>query len=458
VSYHPGIVDADKGADELRPFSPTVQDWLLGSKIEPTVVFRELTSLSLGTLNRVLNDTENFLAKRMRSIHSGTYIFVDKVDQAVRGLPPEAWIYVQAGLIEAAWDLMSSNRHLRVFATIRQEAFSNYQSDIKNNLFGATTSLHYSEEELAQMMDQLANCYEGCANFNEFVGFNVIRHPRRPSPEDCFQFVRRHTFGRPRDLVMIASELSARRSTLDENRLGDIVHNISATALINNIFAEVSVMLDCLNDDQQRARFFSQVPQSILRHTDAVRICETFNGLDAGTLQQLGENSSGIFHPFRDLYLAGLLGVVERDPHSELKLQRFRQPDDFLSLKTVELPTSDYYLLHPALNRYMTLFRQRNEYQVFQHLTVGQGLPWLAHYALVTEIEKIIFRLDSSRFRELVHRILNHAQTSLDSGNLRLLRYEVETSQDWLALSEFKDQNGYDEVILALDELMSKTG
>ena len=454
VSHHAMLINADEDAWELQSFTATLRRWLLGSQIEPTVVFRELTSLSLGTLNRLLNDTENFLAKKMRSIHSGTYFFIDKVDQAIRGLPPEAWIYVQAGLIEAAWDLMSSNRHLRVFATIRQEAFSNYQSDIKNNLFGATTSLQYSEEELSRMMDQLANCYEGSANFNEFVGFNVIRHPHRPSPEDCFHFVRRHTFGRPRDLVLIASEISARRATLDENQLSDIVHNLSATALINNIFAEVSVLLDCLSDEQQRARFFSLIPRNILQSTEALCISEQFNGLEPESLQQLGENSSGIFHPFRDLYLAGLLGVVQRDPESELSLQRFRQPDDFLSLKTVELPASDYYLLHPALNRFMTLFRQRNDYLVFQHLTVGQGLPWLPHYALVMEVEKVAYRLVDSRFRELVHRVLNQALTILDSGNVRLLRYEIETSSDWRSMSEFEDQNGYDDLVLALDELM----
>ena len=96
------------------------------------------------------------------------------------------------------------------------------------------------------------------------------------------------------------------------------------------------------------ARFFSLIPRNILQSTEALCISEQFNGLEPESLQQLGENSSGIFHPFRDLYLAGLLGVVQRDPESELSLQRFRQPDDFLSLKTVELPASDYYLLHPV--------------------------------------------------------------------------------------------------------------
>ncbi len=455
ISHHADQVDSAEDAEELKLFPRTMQRWLLGKKIESTVVFRELTSLSLGTLNRLLNDTENFLAKKTRAIHSGTCFFVDKVDQAIRGLPPQAWIYVQAGLIEAAWDMMSSNRHIRVFATIRQEAFSNYQSDIKNNLFGATTSLQYSEEELAQMMDKLAHCYEGCSNFNEFVGFNVIRHPRRPSPEDCFHFVRRHTFGRPRDLVMIASEISARRGTLDEKKLGDIVHGISATSLINNIFAEVSVLLDCLHDEEQRTRFFGFVPQNILRHSDVLRICESFNGLEAGTLLSMGENLTGIYHPFRDLYLAGLLGAVGLDAESGLSLQRFRQPHDFLAIKSFELPASDYYLLHPALNRYMTLFRRKSDYLIFQHLTVGQGLPWLPHFALLMQIESIAHGVTDPRFRECLHRLISQAQSILDSGNSRLLRYEIETSGDWKRLAGFSGLEGYDEAMFALDELLS---
>ena len=96
----------------------------------------------------------------------------------------------------------------------------------------------------------------------------------------------------------------------------------------------------------------------------------------------------------------------------------------------------------------MTLFRQRNDYLVFQHLTVGQGLPWLPHYALVMEVEKVAYRLVDSRFRELVHRVLNQALTILDSGNVRLLRYEIETSSDWRSMSEFEDQNGYDDLVL----------
>ena len=43
----------------------------------------------------------------------------------------------------------------------------------------------------------------------DFLGLNVVRHARRPAPEDSFQYVRRHTCGRPRDLVAIASEIAS---------------------------------------------------------------------------------------------------------------------------------------------------------------------------------------------------------------------------------------------------------
>ena len=125
-----------------------MQTWLHGANIEPTVVFKELLAQSVREINRLIDDTENFLDYKLRQIHGGTFFFVDKVDQALRQLSQAAWVHLQAGLIEAAWDMMSANSHIKVHASIRQEAFSNYESDIKSNLFGATTMIRYSEDEL----------------------------------------------------------------------------------------------------------------------------------------------------------------------------------------------------------------------------------------------------------------------------------------------------------------------
>jgi hypothetical protein len=387
LSHHEGLIGADEGF-ELEAFPQRVRRWLTGSKVQPTVVFKELTSSPVSELNRLIDDTENFLDQKMRSIHSGTYLFVDKVDQAVRLLPRQSWVNVQAGLIEAAWEMMNANSHIRVFATIREEAFANYESDVKSNLFGSTTRLQYSESELASMLDQLAQCYEGSRDFRDFVGLNVIRHAQRPDPEDSYQFVRRHTFGRPRDLVAMASAMSTKRASLSEDRFRKTVYDTSATSLVSNIFDEVHVFLTCLHDRDNRQRFLAAVPQNILDRNEAVEVCEQFNGLAPGSLQHFGDDSEEIFHPFRDLFLAGLLGVVELDHESGNLIQRFRQPQDILQDVGFELPESDYYLIHPALNSFIAQHRVKNPYYVFHHTLLGQGQIWEPYYGLFCQVEK----------------------------------------------------------------------
>jgi hypothetical protein len=387
LSHHDRLIAEDEEF-ELAAFPRRVRRWLGGVKVQPTVVFKELTSIPVSELNRVVDETENFLDQKMRAIHSGAYLFIDKVDQAVRQLPRQAWINVQAGLIEAAWEMMNANSHIRIFATIREEAFANYESDVKSNLFGATTRLQYSEDELASMLDQLANCYEGSRNFREFLGLNVTRHPQRPDPEDSYQFVRRHTFGRPRDLVAMASAMSAKRASLSEDRFRKTVYETSAMSLVSNIFDEVHVFLTCLNDRDQRQRFLAGIPRNVLDQGEAIAVCEQFNGLEPGVIQHIGDESGDIHHPFRDLYLAGLLGVVEVDHETGNLMQRFRQPHDVLHDVGFELPESDYYLIHPALNSFIGQHRTANPYYVFRHTLLGHGQVWEPYYGLFCEVEK----------------------------------------------------------------------
>ena len=80
---HRRFIDPQRRA-ELEAFPPRIRRWLRGAKIEPTVVFKELTTLRVSELNRLIDRTENFLDQKMRQIHGGTCFFIDKVDQAIR--------------------------------------------------------------------------------------------------------------------------------------------------------------------------------------------------------------------------------------------------------------------------------------------------------------------------------------------------------------------------------------
>ncbi len=455
ISHQPSVIDATE-ASELEVFPDRIRRWLGGARIQPTVVFKELTALRVSELNRLIDRTENFLDQKIRQIHGGICFFVDKVDQAIRHLSADAWIAIQAGVIEAAWEIMNANSHLKIFASIRQEAFSNYQSDIKSNLFAATTSLDYSDEELQALLDQLARCYEGSRTFADFLGLNVVRTGRRPAPEDSFQYVRRHTCGRPRDLVAIASEISSKRSSLNEKRLREIVQQTGSTVVASNLFDEMQVFLNCLGDREARLRFLAELPGNILEKSEAIRLCEHFNGLEPGTLEHFGEDSSDIYHPFHDLYFAGLLGVVERDPETGALIQRFRRPHDSFRHSPTDLPDSPIFLIHPALDAFIRAQRTRGGFLQFQHVAVGDNLPWEPHFPKLMQLEKQLQRIEDHQFLELAHQLVKRVQSILTSGKTPYARIEIETSNEWKALRSQEDNAACSDALLWLEELLGE--
>ena len=453
ISNHSNCIDADE-EEELQVFPTRFRRWLKGSRVEPTVVFKELTNLTVSEANGLLDDTETFLDQKLRRIHSSTYFFIDKVDQAVRQLSRDAWITIQAGLIEAAWEIMSANSHIRVYASIRQEAFANYQSDVKANLIGATTILRYSDDELETLMDRLTSCYESSSGFKDFLGMNVLQHDRRSAPEDSFHFLRRHSFGRPRDLVLIASELSAQRSTLSEPRYCEIVRATSSTHLVANVFEEMRVFLDCLGDPDNRMRFLAALPANILDRNDAIAVCAAFNGITREMIQDFGEDASGIFHPFQDLYLAGLLGVVAVQQDSETLVQRFRGPDDLMNSLGSDLPSSSWYFLHPALSSFVRDLQKNSTFQHFQHVMVGDQQPWFPWDPLCCQMERHAKSVVAQDLRHFVDVVIRQSREVLRSHTPRNLPLVLKSIPNWAEAKRRLLESGHDEVLLWLEELM----
>ena len=452
LSHHSSLLDPEQQF-ELTPFPPRIQRWLKGANVQPSVVFKELTSLKVSSANRLIDDTENFLDEQIRRVHDSTLVFVDKVDQAVRRMSRDSWINIQAGLIEAAWDLINANSHVKVYASIRQEAFANYESDIKTNLLGATTALRYSDDELRGLVDRLSGCYEGTKGFKEFVGVNVIKHPRRPFPEDSFEFLRRYTLGRPRDFVAIASELSAGLTSLDEQEYVSTVRRASAMGLVANVFDETQVFLDCLGDKSSRLRFLNEIPANILTREAAIAASARFNGLPEESMEHFDEDAEEIFHPFRDLFLAGLLGVIRRNDQDH-ETQRFRQPDDVLNDASKDLPNSTHYFIHPALSEYIQQHRQSKDFRYVQQVLVGENAPWHSFDATICQIEAELVKVTDPDLRNEVHRLLAYAKTILQSAKPKNVRVELESSTDWNLTRERLLREGYDDVILWFEELL----
>jgi hypothetical protein len=406
LSHHQGLFGTADDS-ELSGLPKRVAEWLRQENkvAPPTVVFKEVLRESLKKINQLLDEHENFLEDKFRRIHHGMFVFIDKVDQGIRTLSRQAWIHVQAGLIEAAWDAMNANSHVKIYASTRQEAFFNYESDIKANLFGATTIIQYSEDDLSQLLDQLTLCYEGGKTFKEFVNFGVIRNRHCAFPEDSFRYLARHSLGRPRDLVILASELSRNQKALTEAAFRRIVEETSALVLAANVFEETRVFLDCLVEKSQRLGFLSLLPYNILTRQEVVQIFCKFNHCDPDSSAEIDPYADSLYHPFWELYSAGLLGVVLTESDGS-KVQHFKQPHDLHDGTQTGLPNVDWYLIHPALN---ALIRKQRPggYDVCHHIVVGHNYPWESYYSTLSAIDKALFGETDNELLVLAHGVLN---------------------------------------------------
>jgi hypothetical protein len=452
LSHHPTLFTNGDRRD-LEAFPTRLLVWLRGARVEPTVVFKEMLGYSLKEINRLIDRQENLLEQKFRQIHSGTFFFIDKVDQAIRNLPRPAWILIQAGLIEAAWDAMNANAHMKVYASIRQEAFSNYESDIKTNLYGATTILQYSDQELQHLLDQLTKCYEGGKTFKELIQLDAVRHTWRVRPEDSFQYLRRHTLGRPRDLVIVASEISRKRKELTEGVYRTLVQETSGTLLGPNVFEEMRVFLDCLDNKPERLRFFSLLPHNILTHAELIKIYYLFNYLDPDCTA-FDHYSEKLHHPFWELYSAGLLGVVIQDQGSHQKVQKFKQPSDMFHDSQAALPTVDFYLIHPALDWFIRKNRPKDDYHLFQHIVVGHNCPWPDHYGALLKAEYALFALDDPGLREMVNQVLKKVGVLLEAGQPPAPA--MQSSPEWEALKRSLPEK-HDLLFLLLEDLIAQS-
>lgn len=452
ISHHSSIIHAEDRA-EIQQFPAPFQGWLQGTQVSPTVVFKKLTNLTVKQMNQLLTNRESFLDEKLRAIQSATYFFIDKVDQAVQERSRAAWVNIQAGLIEAAWEIMNANRHVRVYATIRQEAFANYHSAIKANVRGSTLELRYTDDELKSMMDGLSSSYEDNRQFLDFAGLHVIKHPGRPVPEDAFRFLRRHTLGRPRDLVTIAKELSHSGVTASEEQYVNVVRRCSASSLVNDIFEEMRVFLDCLADEDERQRFFRCLPANILDRREAFTVCARFNGIDEAAIQSFGPDSQEIFHPFGDLYLCGLLGIISVDPETRIAVQRFRRPDDPLRFIGADLPNSDWYLLHPAFSVWLQEHQLNPDFFHQPTVATGEHLPWETWDPICCEIARLAVRLRDQELRTFVHRVAITARSHLKSSTPGNLRYRLKSDFDWAANLTKLTRTGHEDLALWLEEL-----
>jgi hypothetical protein len=325
--------------------------------------FVRLLDFAPSDLQRSATDTDGHLVPRLRAVNSPLAIFIDGVDEyfnkhiesrlnhpSVTGqLAPNVWYFAQLGLVEVGYQLRRINHHLKVFATVRKEAYARLQTTVMAQQYrGSAIDIVYPVESLREIFvnnirsekpDRMAWPERLRANpLDAFLGRTKVTHSYTGEQEDAFDYVCRHTLLRPRDLMTVGERLAALRpdERRDEYRLKETI-NLGATEIAHEYLTEIAPYVG----DLDLERSLRRIPGNILTRAELEVLFREHNSDAGGTEEK---------HVFCALYRVGLLGYLHHDWVCGEWVQRFLRPGEGTLEPDGVLPRATHYLIHPVLS------------------------------------------------------------------------------------------------------------
>jgi hypothetical protein len=423
----------------------------------PSEIFSKLIKNIPESLQHIKN-YQSVINSLYTQIHFPIFIFIDRLDQAMlNNCTQKMWTAMQIGLLEAAWNLNENNNHIKIFCSIRKEAYTEYHSEIKGNLSGEVCCLNYREDELKELVNKLSRYYENRKTIEEIAGFgkdgNFINNITN-NVETVFKYILRHTVSKPRDLIRIASTLKKKITPFAEEKerikeLRDAV-NEAAEKLAEDIFAEKERFLDCLQYNTERDRFFSLIPKNILDQNTVDSICRKFNGKMPSECSRekclKNKEESSCKHPFCELHNIGLFGYVKMDE----SIQIFKDPDaDNINHLTGQY---NYYIIHPSLFKIIERLRLNNggkRYTLTPKITTGNGYKWEKKYSDISDLIDYVLNAELSEEIEK-EKIQKLKDAIMDTENIKELANKFKKEIDTIAMEKklFLSYCGKDEDIV----------
>lgn len=325
----------------------------------------------------------------LRSVDRRVAVFVDNVDEGLKHLlgresnlgrtsplmgnsvGEQVWIAAQLGLVEAVRELRHINRKVRVFATIRQEAFDRYDFQTRAQVRELCVELAYTAEELIEMFRARCRLVPAarCAKHREldpvyrFLGVRGASIEVGAAEEPIEQLLLRFTLGRPRDLMRVGAALLQAQPEAGLSGLSIVREVLKISEQIYKDYRTECVPYWC----GAYERIFPLAGSMALTASELRRVSREFEAVEPG-----------LSHPFCYFFHHGLLGYIDVDA-SRLPVQRFLGPGGYVSSSTSQLPVSRAFFFHPCVSNEMaraTLHRPREDAPELDRLIViGDTLP-----------------------------------------------------------------------------------
>jgi hypothetical protein len=310
----------------------------------------------------------NHLDKGIQSITHAVALFVDNIDEAFSrhagydlyqdsierhsqtgAHSYDLWLSAQIGFLLATRELTDRNSHLKLFGTVRTEAVRDNPLPIAFNLRSNILDLQYNPSELrgifAKKLEFLreknpalfCRAHES-DHIMAFFQSNCIKHHTvktlegEPFSEDIFEYLRRHTRGRPRELDFLGSALqNISCAYRTESAIRETVQ-VQSTAFFGFARNETVPYWKPELDE-----LLQNIPCNFITREKAIKIaCKHFRSEDAYAIWDA-------------LRANGICGAVVKENPNGL-VQKFSQHDNFKDLSKADFEAAKIWVIHPCVN------------------------------------------------------------------------------------------------------------
>src|ERR1044072_1812683 len=214
---------------------------------------------SRSSVDKLHAHVSSFLRPRVAELHKrGTNqiaIFIDNIDEGLEEygynikssagtLSPDVWINAQLGMMKTVCDICQRHKHIKIFVSIRSEAFKNLEAQTALQYKDIASILTYNKDQIREIFKQnigitdpeLMARPDAVDPIERFIGFSSMNHrfvmdDGQPRREDTFDFIFRHTFGRPREIVLIggriAEDIAVCDGQKDQESVRELVNSVS---------------------------------------------------------------------------------------------------------------------------------------------------------------------------------------------------------------------------------------
>lgn len=381
--------------DNITHKDPLLDELCDAPSVTITNYCRNIIQLNRKDFYQLSKLLDKYMLPLLNEISTPVTAFLDNVDEFLekhiniakyKGPSSEGvvnediWYNAQIGLVEAIYQMNSMNDHIKIFASIRKEAFIRLKSyDSRYTQFKSNgIDLFYTKEQLREIFiinikkeGEINLVHPNALNRDpiySFCGIKTRRHTTvKGDEEDIFDFIYRHTLQRPRDLMLIGGKISeikpAERTSKNLTSIVNKAASDISTTYINELHPHL-ISFPILD-------VFKYIQSNILTINAIKDICSIYNEKDC---HGINCDTCTEDHVFCTLFKVGLLGVIKTDIHRGAKFQKFIAPGEEWYSITERLPQSEYYLIHPAI--YELLLNANPDFEISDSIIVGHDRKW----------------------------------------------------------------------------------